>query len=160
MPQNCLLPSSQQRRRKSDLKAYGWSSRENCLFITTPYKTDSIFGRFTANENVSSNEQTTKQEHHPHISCLPRLTVSPLFLIHMHLSPSSLCQQSCFLTYFPLTPFIAAVVVSFYCLRSALIQRCHQYHWELTPVLCWVCWSQLQPHPTWAQPLVSSLRPP
>lgn len=107
-----------------------------CLLLPHTKQTQLLEDQFTANENVSSDEQTTKQEHLPHISCLPRLTVSPLFLIHMHLSPSSLCQQGCFLTYFPLTPFIAAVVVSFYCLRSALIQRCHQYHWELTPVLC------------------------
>lgn len=139
----------------------GEVKKKNCLFITNSYKTDSTCGRLIYCQwNLGSDEQTTKQEHLLHISCLPGLTVSPLFLIHMHLSPSSLCQQGCFLTYFPSTPFTATVVVAFYCLLSALIQRCHQCHCGLTPVPCGVCWSQLQPCPTWAQPLVSSLRLP
>lgn len=114
---------------------------------------------FTANENLNSNEQTTKPEHLPHRSCLPRLNVTPLFLILMHLSPPSLTLLSArllSLTSFLLTPFTAAAVVSFYCLLSALTQKCHQCHCGLTPVPCWIRWSQPQLCPHWGHPSSAS----
>lgn len=65
------------------------------------------------------------------------------------------CQQGCFLSHL-LTPFTAAAVVSFYCLLSALTQKCHQCHCGLTPVPCWICWSQPQLYPHWGHPSSAS----